>query len=729
MDTAATLLASGLWSETVQPFLGWVWWIVEFLLGLGVVVVAHEFGHFIVAKLVGIRVDRFALGFGPRLFGIRRGGTDYCVNLLPFGGYVRMLGQDDFRPMEDIAPEEMDRRSYRFKSVGARFAVVSAGVVMNAILALVLFVTIAMVGREFVAPVLGSVRRHYPAAEAQVTWHEGPARDANAATQPVVTQGLKVGDRVTRIEGDSVLLSILGNEVNRFDRLSLTSVMADEDDRYTVAVEREVDGNTWVGTAELGVKMGPSEMGGERLSFGISPAADTLVRKTLKYTSTEAIDPYEEGDRVVAVAGRPVRHVWQVEEILRELDGPTVPVTVRRKGKDVTVTAPRSIQSKRTVFFTRDGTRKLDAGNYRLTEDEDEEKNVVWTSLVDGTKTTRKPDELIAARADEIVDLLGMVPRLRVTGLVQGGAAEEAGLMPGDIIVEYGDTPTPTIKQLREISEKVGEKGAHITVERNGKRLEPIRIVPRVERRGAFIGVCRHVDLAGTVVAGVRPGSPAEKAGIQPGYVIDEVNGRTVANWLDVFDALTALQGQEVSLTYRRSARPDAAAHTAAIDNAPFDPDDYEFTMFPGPHVGLLEPLQQVFQTSDFGYAVAWGARETVGFMATTYASIRALSRGTVSGKDFIGPVGIGAIAVEAARRGLMHLVYIMAFMSAILAVMNFLPLPVLDGGHAVFLLIEKLRGKPVSIRVMNYMQFVGLAAIGVLLVLLTWQDLKRFVF
>jgi regulator of sigma E protease len=646
---------------------------------------------------------------------------------------VKMLGQDDFRPMEDITREEMDPRSYRFKSVGARLAVVSAGVVMNAILALVLFVTIAMVGKNFIAPVLGEVRRHYPAAEAQVTWHEGPARDANAATQPVVTQGLKVGDRVTRIEGDSVLLRILGNDVNRFDRLSLTSVMADEDEKYTVTVEREVDGNTWVGTAELGVRMGPSETGGERLIFGISPAADTLVRRAQKYTSTEAIDPYEEGDRVVAVAGRPVHHAWQVDEILRELDGPTVPVTVRRKGKDVTVTAPRSIQSKATVFFTRDGTRKLDASNYRLTPDDEEEKNVVWTSLVDGTKATRKPDELIAARADEIVELLGMVPRLRVTGLVQGGAAEEAGLMPGDIIVEYGDTPTPTIKQLLEISqevgEKAGEKGALITVERNGKRLEPIRIVPRVERRGAFVGVCRHVDLASTVVAGVRPGSPAEKAGIQPGYVIDKVNGRTVQSWLEVFDALAALQGQEVSLTYRRSARPDAEAHAATIDNARFDPDDYEFTMFPGPHVGLLEPLQQVFQTSDFGDAVAWGARETVGFMATTYASIRALSRGTVSGKDFIGPVGIGAIAVEAARRGLTHLVYMMAFMSAILAVMNFLPLPVLDGGHAVFLLIEKLRGKPVSIKVMNYMQFVGLAAIGLLLVVLTWQDLKRFVF
>ena len=64
----------------------WVWPILQFVIGLGLVVFVHELGHFLVAKASGIRVDRFALGFGPRIFGVKKGETDYCVCLLPLGG-------------------------------------------------------------------------------------------------------------------------------------------------------------------------------------------------------------------------------------------------------------------------------------------------------------------------------------------------------------------------------------------------------------------------------------------------------------------------------------------------------------------------------------------------------------------------------------------------------------------------------------------------------------------
>jgi regulator of sigma E protease len=718
MDLSAAMVAAGFLS-------GWVWPIVEFLLGLGLVIVAHEFGHFIVAKAVGIRVERFAVGFGPRLLDFRRGETEYCLNLLPFGGYVKMLGQDDFRPIEEIPREEMDPRSYRFKSVGARFLVISAGVVMNAILAMVLFVIIAMVGKKYVAPVLGEVRRHWPASQARIVWHSTPGRQAKATSQPLVSRGLRVADRITRIEGDSLLLSIVGNEVQRFDRLSMMSVMADADQTFKVTVERDVDGHTWVGTAELGVEMGPSETGGERLSFGILPAADTLVKKKLEYKTTAAFDPYRENDRVVAVGGRRIDHEWEIAPAVGALSGTTVPVTVQRGGKEVTVTALRVLESSPTIFFTKDGT-KLDAEDYNVKKLKDD--STVWKSLVDGRETTYGKGELIDPAAEEILDLLGMVPRLRITGIIPDSAAEKAGLHPGDIIVEYGDSPSPTIKRLRGISKNVGRNGTYIVVERDGERLDGIRLVPRVEKGGAFIGVCRDLDLGSTIVGSVREGSPAAKAKIEPGSVITQVNDRPVRNWLEVYEALVALQGRGVSLTCRPPA-PGAAPTTVSLgrlEREAFDPDDYEFSIFPA-NVGCFDALQSTLRKEHLGEAIAWGARETVGFMVTTYASIRALIKGTVSRKDFVGPVGIGALAVQAARADIMHLVYVMAFMSAILAVMNFLPLPVLDGGHALFLLIEKLRGKPVSVKVMNYTQFVGLGMILLLLVALTWQDIMRF--
>src|SRR5256714_14584326 len=75
------------------------------VLVLGVMILVHEWGHFIVARLFGVRVDVFSIGFGPRLFGWKRGATDYRVSALPFGGYVRMAGQDlSGVDLNDVAP-------------------------------------------------------------------------------------------------------------------------------------------------------------------------------------------------------------------------------------------------------------------------------------------------------------------------------------------------------------------------------------------------------------------------------------------------------------------------------------------------------------------------------------------------------------------------------------------------------------------------------------------------
>jgi regulator of sigma E protease len=99
---------------------------------------------------------------------------------------------------------------------------------------------------------------------------------------------------------------------------------------------------------------------------------------------------------------------------------------------------------------------------------------------------------------------------------------------------------------------------------------------------------------------------------------------------------------------------------------------------------------------------------------------------GTVSGKEAAGPVGVGQMAVLSARKGLIWLVYLMGIISASVAVVNFLPFPVLDGGHAAMLVLEKIRGKPLPGRVMWVMQLFGLACILVLFVLLTWNDIAR---
>ena len=101
--------------------------------GIGLLIFVHELGHFLAARWIGVRVEVFSLGFGPRLFGLRRGATDYRVSLVPLGGYVAVAGQDptDWRH----APED----SLHQKTVGQRTLFYAGGVVMNLLFALVAF--------------------------------------------------------------------------------------------------------------------------------------------------------------------------------------------------------------------------------------------------------------------------------------------------------------------------------------------------------------------------------------------------------------------------------------------------------------------------------------------------------------------------------------------------------------------------------------------------------------
>lgn len=114
--------------------------LVSFLAVIAVVIIAHELGHFVTAKASGVRVDEFGLGFPPRLFGIKRGQTTYSLNALPFGGFVKMAGEEDPKAADSLAG----------KSIATRLLVLSAGSLMNALLPLLLFSLAFMIPHDVV---------------------------------------------------------------------------------------------------------------------------------------------------------------------------------------------------------------------------------------------------------------------------------------------------------------------------------------------------------------------------------------------------------------------------------------------------------------------------------------------------------------------------------------------------------------------------------------------------
>ena len=130
-----------------------------FLIVLSVLVVVHEYGHFIVARLVGIRVEKFSIGFGPVIFGKKFGETEFCFSLLPLGGFVKLAGEN---------PNESQGQPWEFssKSLLQKFAVVSAGPIMNAFLAFVLFTGVFMLGQPVMTTKVGKVLDGMPAKEA-----------------------------------------------------------------------------------------------------------------------------------------------------------------------------------------------------------------------------------------------------------------------------------------------------------------------------------------------------------------------------------------------------------------------------------------------------------------------------------------------------------------------------------------------------------------------------------
>ena len=175
---------------------------LAFLITLSLIILVHEWGHFIFARIIGVKVERFSFGFGPLLLRWTRGGTEYALSLLPFGGYVKLAGEnEEGRTAAPAKPWE-----YRSRSVGQRSAIVLAGPLINYLLGFSLFFLVFVVGAPVYTPRIGGLLKGYPAAEA----------------------GLREGDRI---------LAVNGRPVSAWEEMTL-AIQA-QTDAVTLTVQRE----------------------------------------------------------------------------------------------------------------------------------------------------------------------------------------------------------------------------------------------------------------------------------------------------------------------------------------------------------------------------------------------------------------------------------------------------------------------------------------------------------
>lgn len=139
-------------------------YIISFIVVLGILIFVHEFGHFIVARRLGIGVLKFSLGFGPKIFGFEKGGTEYLVSAVPLGGYVKLLGET---PDDEIPPDQISR-SFSHSPAATKLMVVAAGPLFNILFAALVFWVVFMTGVPVLKPIVGDVVDDSPAYKAGI---------------------------------------------------------------------------------------------------------------------------------------------------------------------------------------------------------------------------------------------------------------------------------------------------------------------------------------------------------------------------------------------------------------------------------------------------------------------------------------------------------------------------------------------------------------------------------
>lgn len=684
---------------------GTIFDLLTVVIGFGLIVFFHELGHFVAARWAGIRVLTFAVGFGPpvvswrRGVGIRKGSsledyqqliregrgaesspTEYRLSALPFGGYVQMLGQDDLDPGSVSAAPD----SYQNTPIWKRMIVISAGVAMNVVLAGVLFVVVFTAGLKVEPPVIGLVQPDSPAAL--------------AAAQGVGPSGGSVG-----LQPGDTILEIDGHAPRRFDSVALRVAMAEAGQPMDIVVRREGA----AGPLLYEVTPVKSELTG-LLSLGIAPPVSTriydpkdaasrdTIRNELGRAGLGAIGP---GDRITEIDGVPVRSSLGVESVFEASAGEPVVLTIER------------------------GDRSLSVNARALPDMERAEQA--------GEQTGPLPLE----------HLLGLVPVMRVA---DAGDARQ-GLEPGDVFLRIGSIEFPSfaagINEVRAHSKRPIE----LVVLRGG---EIVTLEAKVSNDG-LIGFTPDDTMRTDTLLAMPPGflrdadadeaAPSPAAALIPrsGARVSKIAGEPVSNFDEIRAALLMATASErateaegatvmVEFGYPYAASDADKTHRAewSLDRAALDRLDALGWHSPLP-MGFFEPEQIVMQAEGPLHAVAMGVGETHRVMLNVYVMFLRLTQGSLEVQHIKGPVGIAHIGTLIADRGPIWMLFFLGLISVNLAVVNFLPLPIVDGGQFLMLLYEQIRGKPVPIPVQNAVMTAGLLLIASVFLVVTFNDIR----
>jgi regulator of sigma E protease len=292
------------WSpDTLWLLLQKAWW---FLVVLGVLVAFHELGHFLAARWVGVKVLKFSIGFGPKIFGRQVGETEYLVSAVPLGGYVKLFGEDE---TEATTPDDR-RRSFSHQGLWGKVLIVAAGPGFNFILAYLIFAGWLSTGSPLFVPTFRDL-------SADV--------EALVPGSPASVAGMEVGDRVVSVNGKEIS--------TKTELLDLVS----RSNGQPISLEVRRDGHLKTLTATP-VQMTGDEVSTEEPLYTIGVEEMPALVTSVLHGSPASTAGLQPGDRVVAIEGQTIYSWAQMTTHVRE--HPETPLTfeVLREGMRTTLT-------------------------------------------------------------------------------------------------------------------------------------------------------------------------------------------------------------------------------------------------------------------------------------------------------------------------------------------------------------------------------------------------------
>ncbi|MEM0924758.1 MAG: site-2 protease family protein [Planctomycetota bacterium] len=672
-------------------------------LGIGLVIFVHELGHFVAAKTFGVKCEKFYVGFDvpiqigpikfPRTLGkFRYGETEYGIGVIPLGGYVKMLGQDDdprkaeeeakrikMESDDDGTPPPLDPRSFPAKPVWQRMIIISAGVVMNVITG-VLFAAVAFgFGVSYSPAVVGGVMPGGPAWQA----------------------GIEPGGRIVSVgtwQDQEMHFIEMRREI-------LTRGLENPEESIDLEIEYAS------GTRKIPLKTQPRPDLKDARMIGLSvPTSLVLGSKKAAYKDSIAatvLGEEDAGAKIIAFDGT------EIDESAIVPGTPFFDYLFSNPNKTIRLKLRRSDDSVHEVDLPPQKSRSL------------------------GLRFTVGP----------------------IVAMVKGGPAEKAGLLKDDVIVKFNDVENPYAYSMA--TDLVGaNEPVLLTVERGeAKEIVEINITPEpslqtispTESISGEIAI-NSLGFAYRPLPTVAAVNEGVNVDVQPGDVISEVklslDEDNLPEWAEapeferileelqkgwefsptttLSDLRLALQqmpvGTKLNVTLERPTEDGSGSGKVIPMVMTLTTDDQ--VMF---RRGLvLAPTEAIQTASSINEALALGMKEGMRRFNDVIRFLRMLPRGRIKLRHVGGPVEIVRIASSEASKGISQQLLFLTMLSMNLAILNFLPIPALDGGHMMFLLYELVAGKRANEQLEFRLTVVGLLALLTLMAVVIAGDIVR---